>query len=173
MAVTANIGHPFVVQRSHHLGGRCASRSQPATAPDRAVAHIEGCHEALRPVHLDDLAGQVRRSQQRAAQHHTTGTRRQRSRDRFEVTQSAGDLARDGHRGNQASHQLGLHGCTLARTIEVDHVQASGTLRHPARGRREWIAVVGHPAEVALGQPDGTAIEQVDGGDQFHGLRVS
>ena len=57
----------------------------------------------------------------------------------------------------------------IAAAVEVDDVQRPGSGAHPAFGGHEWVGVVlGAGVEGSLGQPDGLALEDVDGGKQDH-----
>ena len=87
------------------------------------------------------------------------------------VADAAAELHRDFHRSEDALDRRGVHRLAGKRAVEIDDVEIFKALRRERLRLRRRIAVEHRRARhVALFEPHGFAVLQIDGGKQDHGV---
>ena len=170
MAVTANQRTPASASASRQRQDvRTAGVGHPAVTHGAAVADVQGGHDAIGAVALDEHAAQRRPADEGAAQDDAVGAGRERLRRLVRVTDAAGDLAAHAGRGHDGRHDGRLQRLALASRVQVHDVDARGALVRPAAGDGDRVvAVVGDGVEVAAREAHDPPAQQVDGRDHFH-----
>ena len=113
---------------------------------------------------------QLRLFQGHGAQDHPIQPAAQQFRCPFSRAHPSAQLHRDGKGTGDRLHRPIVHRFTTFCPIQVDQMQALGSLLLPSQGLGHGvIGKAGHLAVVALVQPHAVPVQQVDGGDDLHG----
>ena len=153
--------------------GLPAAAAQPVPAVARSIFTSRPT-ATLSPCSAIALRAPLGVLQRRGAEVDPGAAGGQRGLQRLVVADAAGQLHRDVELADHLGEQFAV-GSAAERGVEVDQVDPLGAVALPGHRGVQRGAVLGFAARLALDQPHGLAVDDVDGGqeNQWHGGQPS
>ena len=127
--------------------------------------HVEGERDAIGTELLEPASHLLRFDERGAADHHPGDAELEHLRNRGGVAQTAAHLQSDAGLGGEIGDDRAIAAASLARAVEIDHVQPIGAvIAIFGEQRMRLDVIVRDRRKVALQQSDAASVLQVDGG---------